>query len=273
MFCPRCGSAIEPGDTFCPQCGADVRDVSHAAPPPPPPGTFAEPVAPPLPGAPAAPPPLPSQASPRMSSGAILGVIIAAFLGLAVLSVGGFFAIRAMNSHSAPLVSENPPVTQETPPSSTTATSAGPATEDSATTDSIEQTAPVATTSPTIDTKLHTPAPGSSERKAILDVLRVPVRKDLGQPVIFKVNAMAVQDNWAFVFAQPLRTSGKPIDYRRTRHARDVRAGMFGDDCSGLLRYQDGTWTLVTWNIGATDVVWTDWDKTYGAPSAIFKIN
>jgi hypothetical protein len=208
-----------------------------------------------------------------MSTGAIIGVILATFLGLAVLGVGGFFAIRAMIAHPTSPVSENTAVTQETLPPSSTATSTDSSAADSATTDSIEQTAPIATPSPTIETRLHTPAPGSSERKAILDVLRVPVRKDLGQPVIFRVNAMAVQDNWAFVFAQPLRASGKPIDYRRTRHARDVRAGMFGDDCSGLLRYQDGTWTLVTWNIGATDVVWTDWGKTYGAPSAIFKIN
>jgi hypothetical protein len=209
-----------------------------------------------------------------MSTGAIVGIIVAMFLGLSVLGVGVFFAIRTMNSHSTPPVSENTVVTQKTPPSSTTATSAGSAMEDSATTDSIEQTTPVETTpNPTIETRLHTPASGTPERKAILDVLRVPVRKDLGQMVIFKVNAMAVQDNWAFVYAQPLRANGKPIDYRRTRHARDVNAGMFGDDCSGLLRYRDGTWTLVTWDIGATDVVWTDWDTTYGAPSAIFKIN
>jgi hypothetical protein len=205
-----------------------------------------------------------------MSTGAIVGIIAGTFLGLVLLGVGGFFAIRAMNAQSTPTVSESTTTTQETqPPSSTTATST-----DSATTDSIEQTTPVETTpNPTIETRLHTPAPGTAERKAILDVLRVPVRKDLKQAVIFKVNAMAVQDNWAFVYAQPLRPNGKPIDYRRTRHAREVRAGMFGDDCSGLLRYNDGTWTLVTWDIGATDVVWDGWDKKYGAPSAIFKIN
>lgn len=49
----------------------------------------------------------------------------------------------------------------------------------------------------------HVPEKGSAERKAILDALRVPVEKQLKQPVIFKIDHLKVQNNWAFLTGRP----------------------------------------------------------------------
>ena len=48
------------------------------------------------------------------------------------------------------------------------------------------------------------------------------MEKDLGQPVIFKCREFRVHQDFAFLIAQPLQPNGKPIDYRKTRYAREV---------------------------------------------------
>ena len=104
----------------------------------------------------------------------------------------------------------------------------------------------------------------------ILDTLRVPVEKDLSQEVLFKVNHIAVMNGWAFVFGTVQGPNGEKIDYRHTKYAEAVKAGAFSGDVSALLEQRNGRWKVVTYNIGATDVVWEPWAKHYGAPPAIF---
>lgn len=115
-----------------------------------------------------------------------------------------------------------------------------------------------------------TPKQGSADRKAIMDAARIPIEKDLDQKVIFKVNHLKMYKDWAFMFAQPLQPDSKPINYKATQHAEDKEQGAFDDSVSILLRKSKGKWKVVKWNIGATDVVWLDWDKEFKAPSAIF---
>jgi hypothetical protein len=109
MQCPTCGSAIAPGDAFCPKCGADVRAASSA---PPPPGTFPQPPPPaatqPLPSP--EPPPFPAGQQPpaaqqpkrSLSTGAIVGIVSAVIVGVLLLGVGGFFALRAFAPKGEP---------------------------------------------------------------------------------------------------------------------------------------------------------------------------
>lgn len=117
---------------------------------------------------------------------------------------------------------------------------------------------------------LHHPGYSDPERKAILDALRVPVQRELKQKVVFKVDRIAVQDGWAFVYGQPLRPDGGEIDYSRTKYQQAIDEGFFDDNYSALLRYRGG-WRVVTYDIGATDVVWEPWADSYGAPKAIFQ--
>ena len=116
----------------------------------------------------------------------------------------------------------------------------------------------------------HTPGQGNPERKAILDALRVPVEKRLKRKVVFKVDELKVLDGWAFVRGVPQQPGGKPMDYSGTPYQQQRDDGAFDDGFSALLRAKGGKWSVVTYNIGATDVVWADWAEKYKAPPEIF---
>ena len=117
----------------------------------------------------------------------------------------------------------------------------------------------------------HAPAPGTAERKAIADALRVPVEKKLKKSVVFKIEHLKVLNGWAFLRGVPQRPDGKPMDYGDTSYRRQKELGMFDDGISALLKQEGGKWVVVTYNIGATDVVYLDWPKKYKAPPAIFE--
>ena len=119
--------------------------------------------------------------------------------------------------------------------------------------------------------KVVSPKPGDPIRKTLFNVMRPAFEKDLKQKVIFQVGQLKVQREWAFLEGTPLRPNGKQIDYRHTVYQDAIDGGAFGYDCCALLHKTNGKWKLVTYNIGATDVVWEPWAKQYHAPPAIFK--
>jgi hypothetical protein len=59
--------------------------------------------------------------------------------------------------------------------------------------------------------ELHTPAKGSSERKAILDTLRQEYKEGQGVNVQFQVSHLKVHNGWAWASVTPLDESGKAI--------------------------------------------------------------
>ena len=120
------------------------------------------------------------------------------------------------------------------------------------------------------DPILHTPKNGSPEFTAILDALRVPVQQKLDQKVLFVVDRVTVQDGFAFLGGRPVRPSGAAVDYSGTPYKAQVDAGAFDDAIYALLRWTDGSWKVLTYNIGATDVTWSPWAPEFGAPEAIF---
>ena len=119
---------------------------------------------------------------------------------------------------------------------------------------------------PTVSNELHSPKAGTPERQEILNALRVPVEAKLRQPVVFKVSGITVKAGWAFVEGEPLRPDGRRPDYSKTPYAQAVKDGLFGYDVDALLRLKDGTWTVATYYIGATDVEWLSWARKYGSP-------
>lgn len=116
----------------------------------------------------------------------------------------------------------------------------------------------------------QTPKPGSPERKAILEALRVPVQRELKKPVVFKVDHLRVRDGWAFMTGVPQQPGGKKMDYRGTKWSEAIRAGAFDDWVCALLRKRDGKWRVVDRALGATDVVWDGWHEKHRAPRALF---
>jgi hypothetical protein len=116
----------------------------------------------------------------------------------------------------------------------------------------------------------HVPEKGSVERKTIVDALRVPVEKQLKQAVIFKIDHLKVQNNWAFLSGRPQASDGSAIDYTNTVYQDAVDSGAFDDGIVALLHQINGKWKVVQYVIGATDVPYVDWDKKYRAPKEIF---
>ncbi len=117
----------------------------------------------------------------------------------------------------------------------------------------------------------HTPKLGSPERKAIVDALRGPVRLELKRDVIFKINRLKVQGEWAFLAGVPLKPNGTQMDYRGTVHEEAIREGAFDGGIFALMRKTEGQWTTVRYVIGATDVPYVDWPLETGAPAVIFE--
>ncbi len=117
------------------------------------------------------------------------------------------------------------------------------------------------------ETRYWTPKMGSDERKIVLNAARVPVEKDLGQPVEFKIKTLRVSEEWAFVFGTPQRAGGKPIDYSKTIYAEDVKAGTFSGEAAVLLARDGAGWRVITYSVGFGDVVWDSWDEEFGAPA------
>lgn len=117
----------------------------------------------------------------------------------------------------------------------------------------------------------RTPAPGSAERKAIMDALRAPVEKELNKKVVFKVDHLKVLDGWAFMRGVPQQPGGRKMDYRNSPYQEAISDGAFDDWICALLRKEGAKWRVVKYVIGATDVAYIGWDEEYGAPSTIFE--
>lgn len=117
----------------------------------------------------------------------------------------------------------------------------------------------------------HSPKPGSSERKAIADALRIPVKAELKKDVIFKIDRLKVLDGWAFLAGVPLMPDGSEMDYRGTVHMEAINEGAFDGGIFALLQKRDGQWVTVRYIIGATDVPYVDWPQEFGAPAVIFE--
>lgn len=111
---------------------------------------------------------------------------------------------------------------------------------------------------------------GSPERKAILDVVRVPVERRLGIKVIFEVERLAIFGDWAFAEVHPRTEAGGRIDYRRTRYARDYVPDLDSDLVLALLRRSGASWVVVQEAFLPTDVVWEEWVKSYKLPRRLF---
>lgn len=59
--------------------------------------------------------------------------------------------------------------------------------------------------------KVHTPAPGSPERRAILDAMRLKVKELHALDVLFVVRSMRVSEGWAWVYTLPRSTDGREL--------------------------------------------------------------
>lgn len=111
------------------------------------------------------------------------------------------------------------------------------------------------------------------QRRIVLDALRPAIERDLAQKVRFVVRTLRRQDRWVFAHVVPQTPAGGAIDFRRTRHAERVEAGIFdGPDIYALLEMRDGRWGVRDFVVGPTDVTYAGWPDDYGAPTELFSL-
>ena len=119
--------------------------------------------------------------------------------------------------------------------------------------------------------KIHTPAKNSPERTAIMNALRIPVAKELKQEVIFTVDKLKVQGDWAFFDGQPKNKGGGEPNWKITKYQEFINSNDFEKGLFALLKKSGGKWRVVTYMMNCHDVCYLGWDKEYKAPKAIFE--
>ena len=86
--------------------------------------------------------------------------------------------------------------------------------------------------------EVYEPKPGTPERKAIMDALRLPVSIYVGKPVTF-TGTVEVSGNWAKFTGGAAATDGKP--------PTNGKADEMELDLFALLRKQGGEWKVLSW--------------------------
>ena len=115
----------------------------------------------------------------------------------------------------------------------------------------------------------YTPPAGSPERKAIMDALREPAKKDLGFTVIFRVEMLRVAGSYAFARVIPIMPNGKEIDYTHTKYKEALDEGAFDAEAEALLKRDGDKWKVAEWRFGATDTEIDLWIERYNLPKTI----
>lgn len=118
--------------------------------------------------------------------------------------------------------------------------------------------------------QVYTPEKGSKVRKDIIDALRVPVKKELKQDVVFVINDLSVDGSWAFLGGAPSKPGGGMPDYSATEYQDAIDGDFFDNNIFALFRKSGGKWKVVTYLIGCTDVCYATWWKDHKAPKSIF---
>ena len=111
------------------------------------------------------------------------------------------------------------------------------------------------------------------ERDALTAALAPRVSAEIGRPVSFTVETMRVENDWAWVVAQPWTPEGAQIDWSQTRYAERAAEGVLdgGGTTYALLKRENGRWRVVDFAVGPTDVAWADWPQRHGAPSSLMR--
>ena len=108
-------------------------------------------------------------------------------------------------------------------------------------------------------------------RNALLTALTPVIETDFGQTVNFRVEIVRTQGPWGWVAGAPLSATGGAIDFSKTKYAEQSKEGMLdgGGYIHALLQQDANVWTVKAFDVGSTDVAWTEWPKTYGAPPEV----
>ena len=71
------------------------------------------------------------------------------------------------------------------------------------------------------------------------------------------------------LLATPERPDGGAINWDHTQWADAYDHGAWGGEVDVLLHKRSGSWRVVAYVLGASDVPYVDWPQQYGCPSRI----
>ncbi len=130
-------------------------------------------------------------------------------------------------------------------------------------------TPPAATTTETPETPVA--AAPDAQTQVLLTALTPVISQEVGQEVSLQTTNVTVRDEWAFVQAQPKKPDGSAIDWSTTSLAQRAADGVLDGDGTtyALLKNDNGTWTVLEYAIGPTDVAWIEWAGEHGVPPDI----
>ena len=115
-----------------------------------------------------------------------------------------------------------------------------------------------------------TPQRGDPTRQALMDAARPVIAGDIGQNILFVVDVLRTDGQWAYLQATPTQPTGLPLDWSTTRYAADWQADAMSDTVMVLFVRQNGSWQVVDYVIGPTDVYWYSWIEQFGLPEVLF---
>lgn len=140
--------------------------------------------------------------------------------------------------------------------------------------------AALAACSPAAEKAPETPAPeaaapfvaeaDSATRNGLLMGLTPVIEKDLGVKVSFKPEIARTMGDWGWISAEAVNLDGTLIDISRTHYAAAEKEGMFdGARVNALLKREGEGWAVTAFDVGSTDVAWTEWPQKYNAPPEV----
>lgn len=103
--------------------------------------------------------------------------------------------------------------------------------------------------------EVYEPKAGTPDRKAIMDAMRVPVSKQIGEPVEF-TGSVKISGNWARFEGNVGTKSGKPPKKEDARFDLEL-------DFLALLRKENGEWKVLSWGFSGDISAYMDAKKKF----------
>jgi hypothetical protein len=121
------------------------------------------------------------------------------------------------------------------------------------------------------DTTFQTPAPGSRERRAIMDALRPQVEAAYQLKVKFSVRGLESNGSIALVFVEPLDSAGNVIGSRTTKNSRGEALELDGW-VFAIVKKEAKAWRAVEIDMLESVDGLTIWPKAYPTiPEEVFQ--
>lgn len=107
---------------------------------------------------------------------------------------------------------------------------------------------------------------------AAVDIARREAQRRIGRPLALDVKHMREIDGWMFILSELRGPDGALLDYGGTYLEGAAKEGGASHVFCALLERREEKWVVAATCLGATDVAWEDWDRRFGAPSALFDL-